>query len=307
MQVQKIRRNKSKAYTTICNAVMKERGLSLKAKGLYALVMSLPDDWDFSIAGICAISKEQTSAIYSAIKELIEAGYCFRYQRTEKGRFASYEYYFSEKIDSTLEKLPHSDFPHTEIPHTENQHTNITKDNNKDTKESINKNNVSNETSKVDAFEVFWKTYRNGSKQAALKAWNKLTDKERATAKDKVYEYLEYCKRSGRTLKDTSSYLNQKGFNEEWLVVPDSYKPANGDNESVANFKQYMCQGHAELIYHRNPLTYEQAVKIFNKYGTRQTEWAMTKLAERNIHQYYSIEQGIEAVMSDEEYEDEEG
>ena len=174
-------------------------------------------------------------------------------------------------------------------------------DNNINNKEynNINNKSCSNEQPKDDEFEEFWKIYRKGSKQAALKAWKKLPTKERDIAKSKVYEYLEYCKRSGLTLKDTSSYLNQKGFNEDWLVVPECYKFVDGEDERMHNFKEYMVTNHSELIYHRNPLTFEQGSQLLEKYKSRMFEWAFRKLKLRDIHQYFSIMQGMEAVLSE--------
>lgn len=154
MGVQRIIRNKSKLFTTICNDIMRENGISLKAKGLYALVMSLPDSWDFSISGICAISKEQTSAIYSAIKELIDAGYCVRHQENANGRFSSYNYIFFEN----KAEVPHLDFPHTDFPHTENR-IQYTKDNNKITKDNNENKKSSKEDEKVDEFTTYMRQH----------------------------------------------------------------------------------------------------------------------------------------------------
>ena len=111
-----IRRYKSKNHVTINNAIMKERDVSLKAKGLFALVMSLPDDWDFSIKGICAITKENYTAVNSAIHELIDAGYCRRQTVKENGKFVGCDYEFSEVKTGS----PRLGFPHTENPHVEN-------------------------------------------------------------------------------------------------------------------------------------------------------------------------------------------
>ena len=102
----RIHRVKNKNYSVICNEVFKEKELSLKAKGLYALVMSLPDDWDFSLKGICELSKENYTAVNNAIKELIEAGYCQRGRVYDKGKISGFEYYFFEE----KEKSPRLDF-----------------------------------------------------------------------------------------------------------------------------------------------------------------------------------------------------
>ena len=67
--------NKNKNYTVMCNYHFKDKSLSLKAKGLLSQMLSLPDDWDYTIAGLCAINKEKESSIKSAISELKERGY----------------------------------------------------------------------------------------------------------------------------------------------------------------------------------------------------------------------------------------
>lgn len=70
-----IRVEKTKNYTVMSNYHFKEKDMSLKAKGLLSLMLSLPDDWDYSISGLVAICKENETAIKSAIKELQEFGY----------------------------------------------------------------------------------------------------------------------------------------------------------------------------------------------------------------------------------------
>lgn len=105
---------KNKGYTVINNGFLRDPGLSLKAKGLMAMVMSLPEDWDFTISGIVSIIKEEKTAVYSAIDELMKSGYCKR-ERVQGGNglFAGYEYEFIE--------IPYSDFPCTDFPYTENR------------------------------------------------------------------------------------------------------------------------------------------------------------------------------------------
>ena len=70
-----IRINKTKNYTVISNRHFKEKEMSLKAKGLLSQMLSLPDNWDYSIAGLVAINKENESAIKSTLDELKEFGY----------------------------------------------------------------------------------------------------------------------------------------------------------------------------------------------------------------------------------------
>jgi len=183
-------------------------------------------------------------------------------------------------------------------------------DNNINNKEYNNKNNkrLSNDNPKVEYSEdfiSFWKLYHNGGKQQAYKEWNKLTQKEKQKAIDNVNDYLKYCKYKGRTIKDTSSYLHQKGFDEDWLATPECYVVQDTDDDKVAKFKTFMVWHHKELIYHRNPLTYEQAHEYAEKYIPEQVQWALNKLKQRDIHQYFSIAKGIEAVIADDPIFDE--
>ena len=178
----------------------------------------------------------------------------------------------------------------------------LPKNNNNKEQYNNNKKRLSNDNQKVeysDDFLAFWSLYHNGSKQQAYKEWNKLKLKEQQNAIDCVNTYLNYCKYSGRKQKDTSSYLHQKGFNEDWLATPDCYVVKDGDEKRLADFKRYMAEKHQELIFHRNPLTFEQIKECFDKYTPDQTIWAMNKLKQRDIHQYFSIAKGIEAVIDD--------
>ena len=96
--MKRIRVEKNKNYTTISNVFLRDERLSLKAKGFLAMIMSLKDDWDFTIEGFVKITKEGESAIYTAIKELKDFGYCREEKiRDEKKRIVGNEYTFYEE------------------------------------------------------------------------------------------------------------------------------------------------------------------------------------------------------------------
>ena len=102
-----VRVNKTKNYTVMSNYHLREKGLSLKAKGLLSLMLSLPDDWDYSIVGLVSICKENRTAIQTTLKELEEFKYLKRTRcQDKKGRF----YY----VYDVYEK-----------PQTENLHTDV--------------------------------------------------------------------------------------------------------------------------------------------------------------------------------------
>ena len=67
--------HKTKDFTVMSNHHLRDRNLTLKAKGLLSVILSLPDDWKYSIAGLASICKEGTSAVKSALQELTDAGY----------------------------------------------------------------------------------------------------------------------------------------------------------------------------------------------------------------------------------------
>lgn len=70
-----LRIHKTKNYTVMSNFHLREKEMSLKAKGLLSIMLSLPDDWDYSIAGLVSICKEDKTAIRNALKELKDFGY----------------------------------------------------------------------------------------------------------------------------------------------------------------------------------------------------------------------------------------
>ena len=85
--------NKTNNYTVMSNHHFKEKKMSLKAKGLLSLMLSLPDDWDYSISGLATLSKDGKDSIMSALAELEKFGYLTRRQLVDdKGRFAGVEY-----------------------------------------------------------------------------------------------------------------------------------------------------------------------------------------------------------------------
>lgn len=87
-----IRVIKTKDYTTICNRIYKNTMLSLKAKGLLSLILSLSTHWSLSVGGLTKICKEGRVSINNTIKELIEQGYIERKQIRKDNKFDGYKY-----------------------------------------------------------------------------------------------------------------------------------------------------------------------------------------------------------------------
>ena len=86
-----------KDYTVMSNHHLRNKNLSLKAKGLLSQMLSLPDDWDYTLKGLAAINKESVDAIRTAIWELEDAGYVVRTRvRDERGCLRGCDYYVYE-------------------------------------------------------------------------------------------------------------------------------------------------------------------------------------------------------------------
>jgi len=84
-------------YTVMSNYHLRDKTISFKAKGLLSLMLSLPEDWDYTLAGLARISLEGKDAIRAAVVELEKAGYVQRRQTTDKaGKFGSNEYIIRE-------------------------------------------------------------------------------------------------------------------------------------------------------------------------------------------------------------------
>ena len=90
--------NKNKNFTVMSNHHFKEKNMSLKAKGLLSLMLSLPDTWDYSVSGLVTLSKDGKDSVMSALAELEKFGYLTRKQLTnEKGQFNGVEYCIFEE------------------------------------------------------------------------------------------------------------------------------------------------------------------------------------------------------------------
>ena len=106
---------KTHDYTVMANHHLRDERLSLKAKGLLSMLLSLPDDWEISIRGLASIVTDGVGAVQTGINELIEAGYIVRRrQHAETGAFAGFEYIIHEVPPCT--ENPYTGKPYTENP-----------------------------------------------------------------------------------------------------------------------------------------------------------------------------------------------
>ena len=173
---------RDKPFVVVDNSTMRNPGLSLKAKGLLVLCLSLPSDWSFSIRGLTGFCRDGKDAVESALQELERAGHLRRSKipsHKEDGTFGGTEYVFFEVPDSA-DASPCPGKPDTVKPDTENppqQKKDITK---KDiTKPPIapqrGRRVKSVPKHEPEMFERFWSAYPRGEdRQGAVKEWDKL-------------------------------------------------------------------------------------------------------------------------------------
>ena len=130
MAVFRVERNSG--YTVMSNHHLRNKELTLKAKGLLSQMLSLPEDWDYTLAGLSHINRESIDAIRTAVWELEKAGYILRRQgRDEKGKMTAIEYTIYEQPQPMLENpipgKPMLENPTTDNPTSENP-TQLNKD-----------------------------------------------------------------------------------------------------------------------------------------------------------------------------------
>lgn len=182
-----IRVIKNENYTQMSNFHLRDKHLSLRAVGLLSKMLSLPPDWDYTVAGLSAICKEGKDAIRAALNELEDAGYMTRYQtHSDTGKFDRNEYLIREE-PSPLSGFPSTVSPSTVFPLTENP-TQINKDlnNNLDINPPISPQGGASAPDKPrrvrsipkhepEMFARLWKKYPRGEdKASAIREWDRL-------------------------------------------------------------------------------------------------------------------------------------
>lgn len=227
-----IRVNNTKGFTVMSNYRFQDKEISLKAKGLLGLMLSLPSNWDYSINGLVAIVKENKAAVQSALKELEEHKYLKRTRvQDETGRF-DYVYDIYEK---PYDKLPWTENPCTDIqctenPCTENQpqiNTNKQNTNKQNTKE-LNTNNSLEENCKKETVNSVIAEYTESKDlQDALHGFVEMRNKARKPLTARAMK-LSLNKLTELALDDvTKIAIVNQSIVHNWLTF---YKLQNNNN-----------------------------------------------------------------------------
>lgn len=195
---------KTSNYTVIDNSIFKNKDLTLKGKGLLCVMLSLPDGWDYTLAGLATLSADGIDATRNALKELEAGGYFKRIQKTVGGKFADVEYVIYE--NPSLEK-PLSGFPISGNP----------------TQLSTNVSNTK-ELKKENIYSEIQEKYNNICK--SMPCCVKMTDKRRRHIKARLSEHdMETITMAMRKMEESDFLSGRSGkwqANIDWLFANDT-------------------------------------------------------------------------------------
>lgn len=206
-----IRVNNTKGFTVMSNYHFQDKEISLKAKGLLGLMLSLPSNWDYSVNGLVTIVKENKAAVQSALKELEEHKYLKRTRvQDETGRF-DYVYDIYEK-------------PYDKLPCTENRCTDIQCTENRCTENQPQINTNKQSTNKQNTKELSTNEYKekNIKKESVNSVIAEYT--ENKELQDALHGFVEMRNKARKPLTARAMKLSLNKLNE--LALDDVTKIA---------------------------------------------------------------------------------
>ena len=234
---------KTENYTVMSNHHLRNKDLSLKAKGLMSYMLSCSNGTLFSIRQLMEASKDGEASVCTALNELKEHKYLKHYaQKDDKGRISEWKYDLYElpyDVEMNgIQNVQENNCPELDFPDLENQYkvnTNynvntIKKENKKKETDEIScdpnlerakeiaKKEMESMKSEEDSFEYVWNLYnKKEGKQQARKAWMKLSNKDKEAVKQKLSDWLlNYISRHGKQYQPMfSTFLNQRRWEDE--------------------------------------------------------------------------------------------
>ncbi len=228
---------KNKNYTTMSNLHLRDKNLSLKAKGLLSLVLSLPENWNYTISGLVSIVQEGEFAVKSILKELQEQKYLVirKIMPNKETKVLSYEYRFFESPENCTQDLTTQGLGNQMLDNQmlDNQ-TQINKEQQLTEQIKIDNNNKktiqksSTKETEDEIFNRFWELFprkRRGGKEESFRAWNKALKREDITPEQilevvKVYANSDEVKRG--YAKGCAAWLNGSCFLNEYQSIKEN-------------------------------------------------------------------------------------
>ena len=228
----KFKINKTENYTIIANTHLKERKMSLKSKGLLTLMLSLPDDWNYSLKGLVSLCSESESAIKSSLQELKKFGYLRIQKIAPKKGSGKFEYIY-EIFESPLKK--------EERQRVNKKVENLQLENQPD--ENVTIENLKVENQPVENLQLenqpdILSTKQSRTKELNTKEKNK---KEKTDHTEKLFEYIE-------TLEIDSE---KKKIFKEWVEYKkekNQYKNTKSIDVLIKRFLKYSVQELRDIV-----------------------------------------------------------
>ena len=234
--------HKEDNYVIVDKAFLLNEKISLKAKGLLALLLSYPDNWQFYEAEIVQHAADKANSLSSGLKELIENGYIVRkLGKDETGKFKGYEYHIYEKpitekpitekpiMEKPITEKPITEKPITEKPITEKPITeNSVLLNNKDTKNKDTKNKNTKTASSPELASEFKEWYskyphpRNEQQTMKnyIKARKTYSAEQLMTALNNYLAEIEEQHTDKRYIKHSTNFVGQEQAFVDYLDTP---------------------------------------------------------------------------------------
>ena len=256
--------HKEDNFVIIDKAFLLNEEISLKAKGLLALLLSYPDNWQFYKAEIVQHTTDKENSLNSGLKELIENGYIVRKQRKdENGKFEGYEYHVYEKpsTEKPSTEKPSTEKPSTEKPSTEKPSTekpillNNKNTKNKNTKNKNTKNkNTKNKNTKttpspelVSEFKEWYSKYPHPrNEQQTMKNYintrKTYSAEQLMTALNNYLAEIEEQHTDKRYIKHSTNFVGQEKAFVDYLDT----KAVSAEVSTEENSESYFATIEAE-------------------------------------------------------------
>ncbi len=242
-----VRFKRGRGFTTIYNSVAQDDRLTLATRGLFSLMASLPQDWDYSVSGLAVKAKTSRYEIRKCLDNLQEVGYLEREQSHDpSGKFSGNVYVLQE------EAPPVQGEPSTVVPncHNGNSRQRCLPLSVKLTQQKKDLNTPKTDKAPIppvgvdmqsELFERFWNTYpRHDAKAPARKAWMRLKPdiqlcRTMAAALERQKQSESWQRDSGRYIPMPATWLNQRRWEDE-VPTQERPEPPRNDDERRGRF-----------------------------------------------------------------------
>lgn len=231
---------RGRGFTTIYNSMAQDPHLTLAARGLFTMIASLPQDWDYTVSGLAVKANTTRYEVRKCLENLQEAGYLLREQSHDSGgKFAGNTYVLQEE-SPTVVPICHNGKSRQRCLPLMVDLTQQSKDLNKEKtdKAPIPPAGVDEQS---EMFERFWKAYpRHDAKAPARKAWMRLKPdiqlcRTMAAALEQQKQSEGWQRDNGRYIPMPATWINQRRWEDE-VPTQERPEPPRNDDERRGRF-----------------------------------------------------------------------